>query len=98
MYEISAFMKHQSTGSKFPTCVGQVNYPIHKGQPNRRHLKFYFVGCIPGACYDVEGGHSHYYDTQDEAIHAAIAAGATRIQRTDCSFVDVATFSAEVSR
>lgn len=73
--------------AKFPTCVQQINYPVHNGKPNPTHGKFIFVGSIPGACYDRDKHSSLKYDTEQEAIDAAIAAGATRIQRTDCSFV-----------
>lgn len=73
---------------KFPTCVQQVNYPIHKGRPNPKHGLFYFVGSIPAACYDVEGKHSHYYQTEQDAIDAAIASGAERIQGVDCRKVN----------
>ena len=73
--------------AKLPTCVQQVNYPIHKGQPNPWHGKFYLVGTIPGACYDVEHNHSQYYDTEQEAIDAARKGGAERIQDTKCRFV-----------
>lgn len=66
---------------KFPTAIQKVNHPIHKGQPNPVHGKFYFVGSVPVACHKV------YYDTEAEAIQAAIDNGATRIQRNDCSFV-----------
>lgn len=77
------------------TGIQQVNYPIHKGLPNPKHGKFFFVGSIPENCYDAEynngpfspKGKSRFYDTQEEAIAAAKAGGAKRIQRTDCSFV-----------
>ncbi len=74
-------------GSKFPTCIQQVNYPIHKGQANPKHGLFFFVGSIPAACYDYEAGHSQFYATEQAAIDAAIAAGAERIQGVDCRFV-----------
>jgi hypothetical protein len=72
---------------KFPTCIQQVNYPMHKGVPNPKHGMFYFVGSIPGECYDHDKGHSFYYTTEQDAIDAAIAAGAERIQGVDCRFV-----------
>jgi hypothetical protein len=78
--------------AEFPTCVqGPINRPIHNGQPNAAHGKFYFVGRIPSSCYDTsrnngQGG-SKFYDTEQEAIDAAIAGGATRIQNTQCKFV-----------
>jgi hypothetical protein len=77
----------QLLNSRFPTCVMQVNYPIHKGQPNPRHGKFFFVGSIPAGCYDFERNGSKFYDSEAEAIAAADAAGAERIQGVDCRFV-----------
>lgn len=71
--------------AKFPTCVQRVNYPVHQGRPNPAHGKFFFVGSVPGAC--MENGRSKHYDTEEDAIAAAQAAGAERIQRCDCSFV-----------
>ena len=73
--------------SKFPTCIQQVNYPIHLGKPNPAHGKFYFVGSIPAACYDFEKRTSKKYDTEQKATDAAIAAGADRIQGVDCRFI-----------
>jgi len=72
----------------FPAAIQQIDYPIHKGAPNPAHGKYYFVGRIPGACYDLEKKRSRHYDTEADAIAAAQAAGATRIQRVDCSFVE----------
>ena len=86
--ELSSFM---SRGS-YPTCVQRINHPIHKGAPNPAHGKFFFVGSIPGECYDREAGRSRLYDTEEQAIRAAIAAGAKRIQGTDCRFIDVADY------
>jgi GH43 family beta-xylosidase len=65
----------------FSTAIQRIDYPIHKGAPNPYHGMYYFVGSVPAACIDIK------YATQEEAIAAAIAAGATRIQRADCSFV-----------
>ncbi len=80
-----------------PTCVQRVNYPVHKGKPNPSHGTFYFVGSIPGDCTEPRpapgnpnGRGSKHYASEDEAITAAIAAGAKRIQRCDCSFVNIA--------
>ena len=75
---------------KFTSAVQQINHPIHKGAPNPSHGKFFIVGTIPMACYDVtrnggQGG-SVIYDTEVQAIDALIAAGATDIQRADCTF------------
>ena len=81
---------------EFPTCVQQVNYPIHKGKPNPAHGKFFLVGSIPFDCTverptlgDINGRASKHYNSEQEAIDAAIAAGAVRIQRCDCSFVKI---------
>lgn len=73
--------------AKYPTCVQRINYPVHQGKPNPAHGKFFFVGSVPVACLDPETGRSRHYDTEQAAIDAAIAAGADRIQRCDCSFV-----------
>ena len=74
-------------GAEFPTAIQRVDYPIHKGKPNPVHGKYIFVGRIPGNCYNLETKRSLHYATEQEAIVAAIAGGATRIQRADCSFV-----------
>jgi hypothetical protein len=79
--------------SSFPTCVQQINNPVYQGRPNPAHGKFFFVGSIPSACYDHENRRSLKYDTEDEAITAAIKGGADRIQRTDYTFVDIASFA-----
>lgn len=71
----------------YPTCVQRINYPIHQGAPNPAHGKYFFVGSIPASCYDHEKGRSKKYDTEADAIAAAQAAGAERIQRCDCTFV-----------
>lgn len=86
MGEMAQAINFLSRGG-YSTCVQRINHPIHKGQPNPAHGKYYFVGTIPAACYDFEKSHSKRYDSEDEAIAAAKAAGATRIQRCDCSFV-----------
>ena len=72
---------------KFPTCIQQVNYPIHQGKPNPAHGKFFFVGSIPAECYDLERGRSKFYATEQEAIDAALAAGAERVQGVDCRWI-----------
>ena len=66
---------------RMPTAILRVDYPIHKGKPNPIHGKYHLVGSVPAACHKV------YYDTEAEAIAAAQAAGAVRIQRANCSFV-----------
>ena len=71
----------------FPTCIQQVNYPLHKGRPNPKHGLFYFVGRIPLACYDGDAQRSRYYATEQEAIDAAVAAGAERLQGVDCRWI-----------
>ena len=73
--------------SEFPTAIQRVNHPTHQGEANPVHGMYYFVGRIPGACYDVEKKRSRFYASEEAAIKAAQAAGAARIQRADCSFV-----------
>jgi hypothetical protein len=89
MNEISSLMR--SGGAKMSTAIQRINHPTHKGAPNPAHGKFFFVGSIPAACYDLarnEGrGGSKLYDTEASAIQAAIEAGADRIQGVDCKFV-----------
>lgn len=93
MGELAAAMKMLQGG--FSTAIQQVNYPVHQGKPNPKHGMFFFVGSIPANCYEPEHdngpfspkGMSKFYATLDEAIAAAKAGGATRIQRPDCSFV-----------
>jgi hypothetical protein len=91
MSEMAQAMRMLQGG--FSTALRQINYPMHKGQPNPAHGKFHFVGTIPANCWDEtrNGGRGGAvcFDTEDEAIAAAIAGGATRIQRCDCSFVDI---------
>ena len=88
MNEITAFM---SRSGNYSTAIQRINHPIHQGKPNQAHGKFFFVGSIPAECYDQSRnngrGGSKLYDTEQDAINAAIKAGATRIQRSDCSFV-----------
>ena len=86
MYEIAEFINCKA---KYSTAIQQVNFPIYKGKPNPVHGKFYFVGSIPAECYDEEKGKSKKYDTEQDAIDAAVTAGADRIQRCDCSFVEL---------
>ena len=69
-----------------PTCVQRINHPMHQGKPNPKHGKFFFVGTIPAECYDWQAQRSKVYDTEEEALQAAERAGATRIQRADCTF------------
>lgn len=70
-----------------PTCIQKINFPVYRGKPNPEHGKYYFVGSIPAACYDAEKKSSIHYNTEEEAIGAAIAGGAKRIQKTDYTFV-----------
>lgn len=86
MGELAHAMRGILSGG-LPTAIQRINYPIHKGAPNRAHGKYYFVGSIPAACFDQTTQRSMKYDTEQQAIDAAKAAGATRIQRCDCSFV-----------
>lgn len=84
MYEIANFINRKA---KYPTIVSEVDNPIYKGKPNPVHGKFYLQGSIPIDCYDESEEHSKYYDTEADAISAAIAAGAERIQDTQCNKV-----------
>ncbi len=77
----------QFLSSKFSTAIMKINYPEHKGKPNPYHGKYHFVGRIPGTCYDHDRQMSKAYDTEQLAIDAAIAGGATDIQGEDCKFV-----------
>lgn len=98
MSELSSALRALS-GARFSTAIQQVDYPIHRGQPNPAHGKFFFVGSIPANCYDTTrnggAGGSRFYDTVDLAIDAAIDGGATHIQRPDCSKVDIAAHLAQ---
>ncbi len=76
-------MNHTSIFGRLPTVIRRIDYPMHKGQPNPSHGKYHFVGSVPVAFSDTR------FDTEQDAITAAISAGCTRIQRWDCSFVDV---------
>jgi hypothetical protein len=91
--ELSLFMAPRAA---FTTAIQRVDYPIHQGKPNPAHGKFYFVGSIPGACYDAArnggAGGSKFYDSEPDAIRAAIAGGADRIQGTDCRFINRADY------
>jgi len=73
------------TTGNFPTCIRRIDYPIHKGQPNPSHGKYHFVGSVPVIYAHIR------FATEQDAIHAAVLAGAERIQRTDNTFVDIAT-------
>lgn len=73
--------------SMYPTCIQQINYPVHNGKPNPAHGKFSMVGAVPAGCYDFEAGHSKFYETEQAAIDDAVKHGATRIQNTKCEFV-----------
>ena len=86
MYEIAEFINRKA---KYSTAIQQINFPFYKGLPNPVHGKFYFVGSIPADCYDEEKKMSKKYDTEQDAIDAAIAAGADRIQRCNCTFVEM---------
>ena len=78
MYEIMDFLRQKRNLS---TAIQQVNFPVYQGKPNSVHGKYFMVGSVPTDCY------KKYYDTEAQAIEAAQAAGAERIQRIDCSFV-----------
>lgn len=87
MSELAQAGQMFSGSSNYPTCVLQINYPVHQGRPNPSHGKFFFAGSIPAACYDFDNQRSRIYDTEQQAIDAAIAAGAERIQNVKCEFV-----------
>jgi hypothetical protein len=84
-------------GAKMPTIIRQIDYPIHKCKPNPAHGKFHFLGSIPWECTEPDPTsltpdtrRSLKYDTEAQAIEAAIKNGAERIQlMRDCSFVDI---------
>ena len=78
-------------GLRYATAVQQINYPEHNGRANPWHGMFFFVGSVPAACCDEQGG-SKIYPTEDAAIRAAIAAGAVRIQGADCRLIDPASY------
>ena len=74
--------------AEMPTCIQRIKNP---GTPYDG--LYFMVGRIPYDCTKESGGllpgrKSKHYQTEQEAIDAAIAAGATRIQRADCSFVE----------
>ena len=75
--ELAMFMQPRQ---RYSTAVQRINYPMHQGKPNPAHGKFIFVGSIPSDCYDMQARCSKRYDTEDDAIRAAIAAGAEVIQ------------------
>ena len=74
----------------YSSGVQKINHPVHKGERNPSHGKFFIVGSIPLACYDKArsggAGGSMIYDSEGQALDALIAAGAPNIQRADCSF------------
>jgi hypothetical protein len=84
MYEMAEFFSRKPAA--YPTCVQKINNP-----GTAWHGQFFFVGSVPAACYDHARnngrGGSIIYKTEQDAIDAAIKAGATRIQKSDCSFV-----------
>jgi hypothetical protein len=71
-------------GRKYPTVIQKINCPTFRGQPNPEHERFYFAGSIPLACWDASREGSSHYDTEQEAIDAALAAGVTHLQGVDC--------------
>ena len=87
--EMGQFLRMVQGG--MPTCVQKINNPTNAAY----HGKFFFVGSIPYECTEPQTHgtpqipplrKSKIYDTEDQAIAAAQAAGATRIQKVDCSF------------
>ncbi len=79
-------MLSQFLTARLSTAIQQVNYPVHNGQPNPAHGKFFIVGSIPAACYDRERGGSFFYDTEGECAQAIEAAGVTRYQLANCQW------------
>jgi hypothetical protein len=90
MGELSSLINRMAT-ARMPAAVQRINSPMYQGKPNPNDGKFFFVGRIPAACYDPtrNGGRggSRIYDTEQQAIDAAIAAGADYIQGADCRIV-----------
>jgi hypothetical protein len=82
--EMAVFMSRQ----RYSTAIQQINYPMHQGRQNPAHGKFFFVGSIPARCYDETTQQSLRYDTEEDAILAAIEAGAEVIQGADCRIID----------
>ena len=76
------------SGQRFSTAVQQINYPIHRGQPNPAHGKFFIVGSVPVSCDGVK------FDTEEAAIRAVVAAGATVVQGADCRMIDTKEYQA----
>ena len=87
--ETALFMSRQ----RYSTAVQRINYPMHQGRPNPSHGKFFFVGSIPADCYDQDAQRSRHYDTEEQAIRAAIKAGAEVIQGADCRAINPADYA-----
>lgn len=69
------------------TAILRVNYPVHHGRPNPAHGKFFAVGSVPPSCADQK------YDTEDAAIRAVVAAGATVVQGVDYRRIDIKEYA-----
>ncbi len=79
-------------GARFATCVmGPIDRPIHEGRPNHAHGKFFLVGSVPASCCSADGRQLKYA-TEEEAIAAAFAGGAERVQKLDRTFAVAPTF------
>lgn len=93
--ELSSFI---ARSQRYSSAVQQINNPIYKGAPNPANGKFFVVGSIPMACYDVQRnggrGGSKLYDSEADAIRALIAAGAGVIQGADCRVIDLEEYVA----
>ena len=76
------------SGQRYSTAIQQINFPVWQGKQNPFHGMFYFVGSIPSICYDQAAQKSLKYETEADAIRAAIAGGASCIQGTDCRIVE----------
>lgn len=96
--ELSSFI---ARSQRYSSAVQQINNPIYKGAPNPANGKFFVVGSIPMACYDVQRnggrGGSKLYDSEADAIRALIAAGADAIQGVDCRVISIVEFVGALS-
>jgi hypothetical protein len=80
-------------GAKFSTAIMRIDYPFHDGRPNPAHGKFFIRGTIPATCWDEERQDSKIFDSEDQAIFAAIEGGAERIQGADCRIINPADYA-----
>ena len=80
----------QVISAKFSTAIQRINYPIHRGQPNPAHGKYFIVGSIPAACYDQSRNDGHggsmLFGSEAECAAAIEAAGVERYQLCNCAW------------